>query len=197
MKESGIGFVVEPAVELESNSQLLELAQKYPDFVYPAVGVHPTRSFLTEWKNRHIVDSLSSNPNVIAIGELGLDYHYSRMQQHRIKQFMWFIWQLKLADRRQLPLVLHIRLADKDAIHILRFYKKKLHGGVCHCFTKGVEEARICTKEFGFYLGIGGALLQEDSEELARAVKDTPLEFIILETDGPYVKPTHPAEYSN
>ncbi len=192
MKANDIGFCIEPAVELESNAQLLDLAADYPGFVYPAVGVHPTRSFLTKWKNRKIIEDLSLNERVIAIGELGLDYHYERKKQHRIRQLLWFMWQLKLAYRRKLPLILHIREADEDAIKVLRYNKKRINGGVCHCFNRGVEYAKIYTEEFGFMLGIGGSLLQSNCYELEDTVKQIPLEFLVLETDGPYVKPMKP-----
>lgn len=192
MKAKDIVFCIEPAVELESNAQLLELAADYPGFVYPAVGVHPTRSFLTKWKDRKVVEQLSLDKRVIAIGELGLDYHYERKKQHRFKQLMWFLWQLKLAHKRNLPLILHIREADEDAIKVLRYSKKKIKGGVCHCFNRGMYYAKVYTEEFGFMLGIGGSLLQSDSQELEETVKQIPLEFLVLETDGPYVKPMKP-----
>lgn len=192
MKEKSIGFCIEPAVELESNAQLLELVEDYPGFVYPAVGLHPTRSFLTKWKDRKVVEQLSLDKRVIAIGELGLDYHYERKKQHRFKQLMWFLWQLKLAHKRNLPLILHIREADEDAIKVLRYNKTKIKGGVCHCFNRGMYYAKVYTEEFGFMLGIGGSLLQSDSQELEETVKQIPLEFLVLETDGPYVKPMKP-----
>lgn len=125
IKDAGVEFCIEPGIELESNDKILQYAKKYPDFLYAAVGVHPTRAPQTKWKKRKELEELSNNPYVVAIGELGLDYHYERMKQHRIRQKMWFIWQLLLADRRQLPLILHIRLADEDAIRILRRYKKE------------------------------------------------------------------------
>lgn len=191
-KDAGVEFCIEPGIELESNDKILQYAKKYPDFLYAAVGVHPTRAPQTKWKKRKELEELSNNPHVVAIGELGLDYHYERMKQHRIRQKMWFIWQLLLADRRQFPLILHIRLADKDAIKILRRYKKRIHGGVCHCFKGGIETAKIYTEEFGLMLGIGGSLLQEECKELEESVRDIPLEYLLLETDGPYVKPDKP-----
>lgn len=190
-RSAKISAVIEPAIELESNERLLDLSREYPDFVFPAVGVHPTRTPQTPWSARKQVEEWSKDKNVIAIGELGLDYHHARREQYRLKQKLWFIWQILLADKRNLPVILHIRLADRDAIRILRFFKNKLHGGVCHCFTGDAETARIYTQEFGFLLGIGGYLLQgtETSRALEEAVKETPLEFLVLETDGPYVKP--------
>lgn len=193
-RSAKISAVIEPAIELESNERLLDLSREYPDFVFPAVGVHPTRTPQTPWSARKQVEEWSKDEKVIAIGELGLDYHHARREQYRLKQKLWFIWQILLADKRNLPVILHIRLADRDAIRILRFFKNKLHGGVCHCFTGDAEAARIYTQEFGFLLGIGGYLLQgtETSRSLEEAVKETPLEFLVLETDGPYVKPKVP-----
>lgn len=197
MKTRGIEFCIEPAVEIETNEQLLALANKYPDFVYPAVGVHPTRSFSTKWKDRKLVDKLSQQENVIAIGELGLDYHYERKEQHRFKQKMWFLWQLKLAHKRELPLILHLRMADKDSVKILKRYKSKLHGGICHCYNSSVEYAKIYTEELGLHLGIGGSLLQNDCGELEEVVKQIPLQYLVLETDGPFVKASKPESISN
>lgn len=191
-----IAFCIEPGINLESNKKLLELSERYPQFVYPAIGIHPTRTAQTEWKCRSDIESLSANEKVVAIGELGLDYHQERIKQHRIRQKIWFIWQIRLAHRRKLPLVLHIRSAHKDAVKILRWYKRYIHGGVCHCFNGGEEYAKIYTEEFGFMLGIGGALLQEECSELEKAVAVTPLENIILETDGPFVGPAKPDQYS-
>lgn len=196
MKEVGIGFCVEPGIELESNYRILQFADAYPDFVYPAVGVHPTRAPQTKWKRRKELEELSKDSRIVAIGELGLDYHYERMKQHRLKQKAWFVWQLLLADRRNLPVILHIRLADEDAIKVLRIFKKRLHGGVCHCFNRGLDVAKTYTEEFGFMLGIGGTLLQEGCRELEDVVRDIPLEYLLLETDGPYVKPVKPDELS-
>ena len=189
-----ISAIIEPAIELESNERILAISKEYPDFVFPAVGVHPTRTPQTKWSARKQVEMCSEDKSVVAIGELGLDYHHERREQHRLKQKMWFIWQILLADKRNLPIILHIRLADKDAIRILRLFKKKLHGGIYHCFTGDAKMARIYTQEFGLLLGIGGYLLQgtETSRSLEEAVKETPLEFLVLETDGPYVKPKAP-----
>ena len=197
LKENNIAFCVEPCIELDSNIKILEFAEKNSGFIYPAVGVYPTRTPQTKWKRRKELYKFSEKEGVVAIGELGLDYHYERMKQHRFKQMMWFIWQLKLADKRQLPIILHIRLADDDAIKALRHFRKRLHGGVYHCFNSGIGVAKIYTEEFGIMLGIGGSLLQENCSDLEETVRNIPLEFLLLETDGPYVKPAKPEGISN
>ena len=198
IKAAGVAFCIEPGIEFESNEKILALNSKYPDFILPAVGVHPTRTPYTPWKRRKAIAELSGKETVVAIGELGLDYHHDRKEQHRFRQKIWFIWQILLADKRKLPLILHIRLADKDAIKILRFFKKRLHGGVCHCFKSNAETAKIYTEELGLMLGIGGSLLQkqEDCAALEEAVRQTPIEYLLLETDGPYVKPDKPGKIS-
>ena len=194
LREAGVTLCLEPGIDLASLDRLMALAERWPDFLLPAVGIHPTRTPGTPWRARHVLEALSQEKAVVAIGELGLDYHLPRREQYRLRQKLWFCWQLSLAHRRELPLVLHIRQADGDAIRILRRYRGKLHGGVCHCFQGDAALARIYTRELGLHLGIGGALLQtpERCAALEEAVRETPLSFLLLETDGPYVKPARP-----
>ena len=194
MIDSGISFCIEPAIDVDSNGLLLSLSREYPDFIFPAVGNHPTRCIYSSLRDFKSVREYAKANKIIAIGETGLDYHYDRKEQHRIRQKIWFRWQINLADRLDLPLILHIRNADEDAISILRKNRKKLHGGVCHCFGGGVESARIYTEELGLCLGIGGTLLMksEISAPLQNAVVCTSMDHLLLETDGPYVKPVKP-----
>lgn len=196
MKDQGINCCIEPAIDVDSNELLLRLSRESNGFILPAVGNHPTRCIRSSFKDFKRVKEYSKSEGVIAIGETGLDYHYERSEQHRLKQKIWFRWQIGLADKLGLPLVLHIRLADEDTIRILRRNKNKLHGGVCHCFCGGVDVARIYTEEFGLCLGVGGTLLmkKEISEPLKHAVIATPIEYLMLETDGPYVKPERPID---
>ena len=201
MKESGITHVIEPAITCWSNNRIIDLAEKYPGFIHPAVGVHPRYVYgevpiskgLTckmRWRDRSIIRISSVFDDVVAIGETGLDYHYRWDKRFKRWQKKWFKYQIRLADKRKLPLILHIRDADDDAIEILSRYKKKLHGGVVHCFCGNAETAGKYL-DLGFHLGIGGALLQseERSAPLKEAVKAAPLERILVETDAPYVLP--------
>ena len=196
MKKYGIDCCIEPAIDVDSNELLLRLSRESDHFILPAIGNHPTRCVRSSLKDFKRVKEYSKSEGVIAIGETGLDYHYERREQHRLKQKIWFRWQIRLADKLGLPLILHIRMADEDAIRILRRNKKKLHGGVCHCFCGGADVAHIYTEEFGLCLGIGGTLLMkpEYSEPLQNAVAAVPMEYLLLETDGPYVKPEKPEE---
>lgn len=91
-RDNDILLCIEPGIDLESNYKILELANQYPDSLFPAIGVHPIRAPQTKWSKRKELLSLADNPSVIAIGELGLDYHYKRLKQHRIRQKMWFAY---------------------------------------------------------------------------------------------------------
>ena len=190
MKSEGIVGVIEPSIELENIEKQIDLAKKHSGWMRVAVGVHPTRAIRTDWEDRKTIDSFAKHESVVAIGETGLDYHYKRFQQHRKVQKKWFLYQLELAHRHALPLVLHIRNADKDALAILKKHREKLHGGVAHCFT-GDDKLAKKYVELGFVIGIGGKLLGNDSEamELCRTVKYLPPESIVVETDAPLVIP--------
>lgn len=132
----------------------------------------------------------AADEDVVAIGETGLDYHYERKEQHRFRQLMMFQFQINLAAKYSLPLILHIRLAYKDAIRILKWNRRKLNGGIAHCFCGAKEEALELIK-LGFCIGIGGVLLQENetSDRLQEVVRTIPLKRILVETDAPYVLP--------
>lgn len=189
LTESGVNALIEPGVELESNEKLLDFCREHKCF-YPAVGVHPTRTCSLKRRDREKLIKYAGDESIVAIGETGLDFHQERREQHRLRQLEWFLFQINIADSRNLPLILHIRKAHRAAITVLRLNKKKLHGGVAHCFCGTAKEARDFF-DLGLHIGIGGALLQknENTAALEEAVRTAPLERILVETDAPYVLP--------
>ena len=191
IRTQGVHAVIEPAIDLASNKRLLALAERYPGWLYPAIGLHPTRTHLAERKDRSLLKSMADRNKIVAIGETGLDFHYPRREQHRLCQIRWFVFQILLAHERKLPLILHIRKADRTALPILWLFRRKLHGGAAHCFHGNLKKANAFLK-LGFHLGIGGTLLQSgpDGETLCETIKTIPLDRILLETDAPYVHPT-------
>ena len=190
LKDAGINCTIEPGISLASNEAVLALSRKYPGYIFPAAGVHPTRTFRERWRDRKKLIPLAALPEVIAVGETGLDYHYKREDQHRFCQHMWFLYQLNLAWKVKKPVILHVRDAHADALRILKIHPARRLGGVVHCFT-GDREAAEAYLDLGYHIGIGGALLQkpERAEKLWEAVERMPLERILLETDAPYVLP--------
>lgn len=188
MQERGIAISVEPGISLDFNDKILALAQRYPGRIFPAVGCHPTRCIYEKWSDRKRLEDYCTRPGVVALGETGLDYHHPREEQHRVKQFLWFLYQLRLARKHRMPLILHIRDADANAIRVLKLFKPK-YGGVVHCCGEGWEYISEYLK-LGLHIGIGGVLLNPArNERLKAAVPMIPLERIVIETDSPYVLP--------
>ena len=188
MADRGITMSVEPGISLDFNEQILETAKRYPGRIFPAVGCHPTRCIHEKWRERKRLDGYCKDNAVVAIGETGLDYHHPRQEQQRLKQYLWFLYQLRLAKKRKLPLILHIRDADWDAIRVLKLFRPK-YGGVVHCCGEGWDVIEEYLK-LGLYIGIGGILLTPArNEKLKEAVKRIPLDRILVETDSPYVLP--------
>ena len=169
---------------------MLELAAQYPERVFPAIGVHPTSSIFEKWSDRHKLAAYANAPVIIAIGEIGLDYHYKREEQHRLKQHIWFLYQLNLAWRMKLPVILHVRDAHEDALRILRWHPAQKLGGVIHCFYGSREIAEQYLK-LGYHIGIGGSVLQleERAKDLWGAIPHIPLNRILVETDAPFILP--------
>ncbi|MBR6410799.1 MAG: TatD family hydrolase [Clostridia bacterium] len=194
IREAGVTGVVEPAIQFETNARVLALAKAYPGFVHPSVGLHPEYVLSATPKSRGDLCRYADIEGVIAIGETGLDFHRTRAAQHRVRQRSWFRFLIRLAHKKRLPLILHIRAAYTQAIRMLKRRRTLLdNGGVVHCFNADAATADELLA-LGFCFGIGGALLKEepDSATLTEAVRRIPLDRILLETDAPYVLPYLP-----
>ena len=190
MLDANIPYSIEPGVSIQSSGEVLQLCAEYPGRIFPAVGIHPTRSIYENWSDRKQLDALAKTSGVIAVGEIGLDYHYKREEQHRLKQHLWFVYQLDMAWKLKKPVILHVRDAHADALRILRLHPARKLGGVIHCFYGSREIAEQYLK-LGYHIGIGGSLLQleERAKDLWEAVPHIPLDRILIETDAPFILP--------
>jgi len=188
--DANIPYSIEPGVSLQSCEEVLKLADEYPGRIFPAMGIHPTRSIYEKWSDRKKLDDFAKMPGVIAIGECGLDYHYKREEQHRLKQHIWFLYQLDLAWRLKKPVILHVRNSHEDALRILKWHPARKLGGVIHCFYGSWDIAEQYLM-LGYHFGIGGSLLQQEERAgaLWEAVKHIPLDKILVETDAPFILP--------
>lgn len=193
MEARGIVGAIEPSIGADRWEQQRALTEAHRGTLWSAVGVHPTRCIRTPWKKRRQLAEYAEQVSPVAIGETGLDYHYPRRQQFRLRQRRWFVLQIKLADRLGLPLILHIRDADREALRLLRRYRARLHGGVVHCFSGDAALARAYLA-LGLSLGIGGRLLCDDEagRRLCETVREVPVEALLVETDAPFVLPDLP-----
>ena len=187
-KDAGVIRVLIPAIDLNNVSPVVDLCNRYQGYAYPMIGLHP-EEVKADWETvlhemRKIMDS---NPKFIAIGEVGLDYYWSR--EFEKEQLLAFEEQVKWSVETQLPLMIHCRKGQNEMVTILKKYEKDLPGGVFHCFTGNQKEAEQLLQFEKFVLGVGGVLTFKSShlrEDLPAAV---PLERIVLETDSPYMAP--------
>ena len=181
----GIGRVVNIASDLQSIGECLDLAHRYP-FMYCALGIHPSDCApLTDELLEEIRGKLS-DPRVVAVGEIGLDYYWDTPD--RAIQKHWFEEQLEMARRAKLPVVIHSRDAAQDTMQLMRDHRAEEIGGVVHCYSYSLEMAREFVK-MGFYIGVGGVVTFKNAKKIVEVVREIPLEHILLETDCPYLAP--------
>ena len=186
-KEAGASQVFIPAIDLPSLDTVMDFCRQFPDFAYPMVGLHP-EEVKADW--HEVLSAMHphlSDVGVIAIGEVGLDFYWSR--EFEKEQMAAFEEQVRWSVETRLPLMIHCRKAQNELVGILRRYQKELPGGVFHCFTGNENEARQLLEFENFVLGIGGVLTFKKSHlpEVLPAV--VPLSRIVLETDAPYMSP--------
>lgn len=188
-QEAGVSKVFVPAIDLPSVKTVMEVCRQYPGYAYPMIGLHP-EEVKSDWQQvlsemKPLLDS--SDVEVIAIGEVGLDYYWSR--EFEQEQLAAFEEQVRWSVETRLPLMIHCRKAQNEMVTLLKRYKADLPGGVFHCFTGNAREAEELLQFDRFVLGIGGVLTFKKSHlpEVLPAV--VPLDRIVLETDSPYMAP--------
>lgn len=184
--KKGITKVVNIGASIETSGKTVELTGKY-DYIYGAVGVHPSEIRELEADGAlETIKMMASEKKIVAIGEIGLDYHYEDTDEALQKK--WFINQMQLARTLNKPIVVHSREAAKDTIDIMYGEKAEEIGGVIHCFSYGKEVAKTFL-DMGFYIGMGGVVTFKNGRKLKEVAGYVPLDRIVLETDAPYLAP--------
>ena len=192
-REAGVGKILVPAIDLASSERIVTLCAQYPDYLYPMVGLHP-EEVRGDWREqlaaiKSILAPRTSHlaPRIVAIGEVGLDYYWSR--EFEQEQLEAFEEQVRWSVETRLPLMIHCRKAQNEMVALLKKYAQDLPGGVFHCFTGNALEAAELLQFDRFVLGIGGVLTFKKSHlpEVLPAV--VPLDRIVIETDAPYMAP--------
>ncbi len=188
LPEHGVYAAANIGVTLESSRVTVELTNQY-DNIYGVVGIYP--SDVSQLEKEGAVDELISmvknNDKIVAIGEIGLDYHYDDMDK-KLQQ-KWFAGQMEIARELMVPIAVHSRDAAKDTVDIMKATNAKEIGGVIHCYSYTKEVARDFLN-MGFYFGIGGVVTFKNAKKLRAAVEYIPMENIVLETDSPYLTPS-------
>ena len=173
--------------DVETSRMSVEFAKKY-DYMYASVGVIPHHvGDMTDADLEELRRLAKSCDKVVAIGEIGLDYHYDEPSKEL--QFKWFAAQMELAKELGLPMVIHSRDAAHDTYELMKKHHAEEIGGVVHCYSYSEEMSREFLK-LGFYFGIGGVVTFKNSKKLKRAVESIPISNIVLETDSPYLAPS-------
>jgi len=190
--QAGVTRVIIPATDLDTSREAIDLAAQY-DGVFAAVGIHPNSTANFVSTDVDSVAELSQAPKVIAIGEIGLDYYRDRSPKEIQRQA--FEAQLALASRLELPVIIHNRDASEDVMAILEAWTRDLpdslrdRPGVLHSFSapQAIAERALAA---GFYLGFTGPITFKNADDLRRVAAMTPLDRILIETDGPFLTPT-------
>ncbi len=182
LKEKGVCAAVNCGSDIPSSIKSLELAKKY-DFIYAACGVHPHEADEAPEGWLSEVKKLCGEEKCVAVGEIGLDYHYDFSP--RDIQLKFFEEQVILANELSLPVIVHDREAHEDTMNILRKHKPK---GVVHCFSGSAELAKEVLR-LGMYIGLGGAATFKNARKPLEVAAIVPDDRLLIETDCPYMTP--------
>ncbi|MDE6749987.1 MAG: TatD family hydrolase [Lachnospiraceae bacterium] len=185
IQANGIDTVINVGAGIDSCKKTIELMNKYP-FIYGAIGIHPSETGKLDEENFIWLKESCSHEKTVAVGEIGLDYHYEEPEHSVQKE--WFERQLELARDVNLPVIIHSRDSARDTLDIMKNLHAEDLGGVIHCFSYTKEIAREYL-DMDFYFGIGGVITFKNAKKIKEAVEYIPIEKILLETDSPYLAP--------
>ncbi len=183
LHQQGVSTILNVGANLPRSEQCIALAEQYP-FVYAAVGIHPCDVKDSPADYLQALTTLAQQQKVVAIGEIGLDYHYEDNAPKAV-QLAFFEAQLQLANEYSLPVIVHDREAHADTLTLLQKHRPR---GVVHCFSGSVEMATEIIK-LGMHIGLGGAVTFKNAKTAPTVAAAIPLERLLLETDAPYMAP--------
>lgn len=185
MEAHGIEKIINVGASLRGVRDTVTLTEQYP-FVYGAVGIHPDEvGELTE-DHMEWMRGLCEKEKIVAVGEIGLDYYWDK-ENHEVQK-KWFVRQMDLAKETGLPIIVHSRDAAKDTLDIMKAERADRLQGVIHCYSYSREQAREYMN-MGYFLGIGGVVTFKNGKKLKEVVEYAPLDYLLLETDAPYLAP--------
>ena len=182
LPSKGVVNIINCGCDLASSLKSIEFSEEY-DYFYSAVGVHPSNITDDSYEELQKIRELYSHPKCVAVGEIGLEYHYDFVPKD--KQLDIFEKQIILANELELPVIVHDREAHEDTMNLLKRYKPK---GVVHCFSGSAEMAKEVLK-LGMYIGLGGAVTFKNARKPLEVAEIVPEDRLLLETDCPYMTP--------
>lgn len=183
LPQGGVCGVINAASDVDSARRSLALSETYP-YMYAAVGIHPEAANTYSEDALATLETLAAHPRAVAIGEIGLDYHWEDNPSREVQRAC-FEAQLQLANRLSLPVIVHDRDAHEDTLTLLQKYRPQ---GVLHCFSGSVEMMQEVIK-LGMYIGLGGAVTFKGAKKPLAVAAAVPADRLLLETDAPYMAP--------
>lgn len=186
-KDAGVEQIYLPNVDVPTIPKIIELADKYPDFIAPMMGIHPTEIGENYKEDMALVREWLGKRDFAAVGEIGVDLYWDKT--HKKEQMLAFEEQIQMSLDFNLPINIHVRDAFNEAFEVLEGFDRDTVRGVFHCFSGSKEIAERAFRLGDFYLGIGGVVTFKNSK-LGEVLQHTGLERLILETDAPYLTPT-------
>ena len=184
--DAGVRYLLQPDVDSSEREAMFRLCDRYPDVLRPMLGLYPG-SVKEDWKEELDKMLEYADRDIVAVGEIGLDYHYGKDFKEQQKEALK--WQLEWAARRGLPVNIHLREATEDFFAVLDSCSALPRKGCMHAFSGSVETWRRLQKYGRWYVGIGGIVTFKKAS-LPDTVREIPLDYIVLETDAPYMAPT-------
>lgn len=188
-KNRGVNRFLVVGYDKKSSLRAIEIAEKYP-CCYAAIGFHPTEIFDVTDEDYEEVMKNVNHPKVVAIGEIGLDYHWIKDPIQRELEKEWFIKQIDFANEHHLPISIHNRESNEDCFNILKEHRP-LYGAILHCYSGSAEMMEELVKFDNFYISLGGPVTFTNAKTPKLVAEDVPLERLLIETDSPYLTP-HP-----
>lgn len=185
LEENGIELAINIGSDLKTSIASAALADKHEN-IYAAVGIHPHSAKEVDESTIEILRSFAARDKVVAIGEIGLDFHYDNSPRDIQKK--WFKEQIKLAKEVNLPIVVHSRESDQEVLDIIKEAQDGTLRGVLHCFSGSVELAKEYIK-LGFYISLAGPVTFKNARVPKEVAKAVPLDKLLVETDSPYLTP--------
>jgi TatD DNase family protein len=185
--EKGVQNMVVVGFDESTIKKAIQIAETY-DFIYASVGWHPVDAI--DMTDEHLawIEELAQHPKVVALGEMGLDYHWDKSPKEVQKDV--FRRQIRLARKVKLPIIIHNRDATEDVVTILKEEHVEEVGGIMHCFTGSIEVAKQCM-DMNMYISFGGPVTFKNAKKPKEVAAELPLDKLLIETDCPYLTP-HP-----
>ncbi len=186
-KDEGVEYMVVVGFDRQTIPLAIEIAESH-DNIYAAVGWHPVDAIDMEDMDLDWLEELSSHPKVVALGEMGLDYHWDKSPADVQKEV--FRKQIHLAKKVNMPIIIHNREATQDIVDILKEEKAEEVGGIMHCYSGSVEIAEECVK-MNFMISLGGPVTFKNAKRPKEVAEAIDLDYLLVETDCPFLAP-HP-----